>query len=75
MMTITLTCNVSAGKVIDIVSEVRAQGLVQGEDFDFAYHQSQHDPINGHLIRKPHAVFTFYNSGEYALIFKLKYGT
>lgn len=67
--------NINASKVLDIVSELREHGLVQGIEFDFAYYQACHDPINGHLMSEPHAVFTFYNSGEYALIFKLKYGT
>lgn len=67
--------NINASKVLDIVSELREQGLGQGIEFDFAYYQAQYDPINGHLMSEPHAVFTFYNSGEYSLIFKLKYGT
>jgi hypothetical protein len=75
MMTVTLNRDINAGKVLEIVAELRSQGLHQGMEFDFAYYQAQHDPINGHLVKEPHAIFTFYDSGEYALIFKLKYGT
>ena len=60
--------------VLTIVSETKEAGLVQGVDFDFAYYQARHDPINGHLIIEPYTIFSFYGSGDYALIFKLKYG-
>ena len=32
----------SAGKVMDIVHELREQGCVQGTDFDFAYQPEEH---------------------------------
>ena len=65
----------TASEVLTIVSEIRQAGLRQGIDFDFAYHQAKHDPINGHLINEPYSVFSFYGDAEYALIFKLKYGS
>ena len=60
--------------VLSIVAEIKEAGLAQGVDFDFAYYQARHDPINGHLITEPYSVFSFYGRGDYALIFKLKYG-
>ena len=60
--------------VLTIVSETKEAGLVQGIDFDFAYYQARHDPVNGHLISEPYTIFSFYGRGDYALIFKLKYG-
>ena len=62
------------GDVLAIVSEIKQAGLVQGIDFDFAYYQARHDPVNGHLINEPYTIFSFYGRGDYALIFKLKYG-
>lgn len=60
--------------VLAIVSETKEAGLDQGVDFDFAYYQARHDPINGHLISEPYTIFSFYGDAQYALIFKLKYG-
>ena len=44
---------------MDIVKDLRDQRLIQGTDFDFAYFQSQYDPISGHFIEGKHTVFTF----------------
>jgi hypothetical protein len=63
----------TASEVLTIVSEIREAGLIQGTDFDFAYHQASHDPVNGHLIKEPYSTFSFHNNSEYSLIFKLKY--
>ena len=71
MTTVRLERNIS--EILDIVAELRSHGLVQGVDFDFEYHQMKHDPISGHLIHGCHTIFTFYGSGEYALLFRLKY--
>ena len=73
MTTVILDKNINTSKTLDIVNELRAHGLVQGVDFDFAYYQARHDPINGHLINEPYSAFSFYGDAEYALIFKLKY--
>ena len=59
-------------EVMDIVRDLRNQRFVQGTDFDFAYFQSQYDPISGHLIERKHTVFTFYIE-KYATWFTLKY--
>ena len=47
-------------KVLEIVQELRNMGWVQGTDFDFSFHQSEYDYMNGDVIPK-RTVFTFYN--------------
>ena len=59
-----------ANEVLAIVQELRAQGLRQGQDFDFAFHQSRWDPIIGDVPRL--AVFEFYTE-KYATLFAIKY--
>jgi hypothetical protein len=55
---------------MDLVRELRLQGLVQGIDFDFAFHQSQWDDMIGEIPKQ--TVFTFYTE-RYATLFALKY--
>jgi hypothetical protein len=58
-------------EVMDIVREIRAQGLVQGKDFDFAYHPAEEDWMNGtHTARFTR--FTFYNE-KWGTWFSLKW--
>ena len=59
-----------AGKTMDIVRDLRAQGLVQGTDFDFAFHQSKWDEMIGEIPK--HTIFTFYKDKN-ATWFILKY--
>jgi hypothetical protein len=59
-------------KVIEIVYNLRKDGLVQGIDFDFAYHQSKWDEMIGEIPTQ--TIFTFYDD-EQAMLFALKYGT
>lgn len=47
-------------EVMEIVRDLREQGLVQGKDFDFAYHPPEYDFMNGHTESK-FTKFTFYN--------------
>lgn len=61
-------------EVMDIVRELREQGLIQGRDFDFAYHQARYDINSYDAVENRHAVFTFYTE-RYATLFTLKYGT
>ncbi len=62
--------NKSAGDIMDIVRNLRADGLVQGKDFDFAFHQSRWDDMIGEIPKE--SVFTFYTE-KYATLFALKY--
>jgi len=59
-------------KIIEIVYNLRKDGLVQGVDFDFAYHQSAWDNMIGEIPSQ--TIFTFYDD-EQAMLFALKYGT
>jgi hypothetical protein len=69
MKKVTLT-DKSPNEVIDIVRALREEGLVQGTNFDFAYHQSKWDEMIGEIPTQ--ATFTFYND-KYATFFILKY--
>ena len=58
-------------QILELVRELRDQGLVQGKDFDFAYHQSKWDDMIGEIPTT--TVFTFYVD-KYSTLFILKYG-
>ncbi len=61
-------------EVMDIVRELRQQGLIQGKDFDFAYKPAEWgDSISMIPIEGKYTVFTFYTE-KYATLFALKYG-
>ena len=60
----------SANEVLEIVKELRQQGLVQGTDFDFTYNQSRWDPMIGDV--KGFTNFAFHTE-KYATLFALKY--
>lgn len=64
--------NKTAAEIMDIVRELRQQGLVQGRDFDFEYHQAYWDYSNLDEAKGKHTVFTFYIE-KYATLFTLKY--
>lgn len=64
--------NINAQDTMDIVRQIRAQGLAQHKDFDFAFHQVKYDPISGHAIENKHAIFKFYDD-KYATLFALRY--
>ena len=79
MITINVTVNVE--KLMEIVRDLRARSMVQGQDFDFAYHpvSSGHSIVSydtfGDEFDYPesYASFGFYNE-KYATMFMLKYG-
>jgi hypothetical protein len=60
----------SASEIMDIVRDLRATGMTQGIDFDFAYRQAEwtdiFDPVPAH------AKFTFYDERR-GTFFALKY--
>ena len=62
--------DIDTNQVMDIVRELRQQGMVQGQDFDFAYHQRKWDEIVGEIPK--HTDFVFYND-QLATWFQLKY--
>ena len=59
----------SASEVMDIVRELRGQGLVQGKDFDFSYHPGKWEDFNP---VPPKVVFTFHTE-KYATLFALRW--
>lgn len=63
--------NKGVTEVLEIVEELRQQGLVQGKDFDFSYSPPEYDFQNDHIETR-HTKFTFY-SEKYATLFTLKY--
>lgn len=69
---IDIKINHKLDKVIDIVYNLRKQGLVQGVDFDFAHYQSKWDEMIGEIPTQ--TIFTFYND-ELGMMFALKYGS
>ena len=64
--------NIDPNQTMDIVRELRAQGLVQGKDFDFAFHQATYDKLGWDPIEVKHAVFSFHTE-KYATLFAIKY--
>jgi hypothetical protein len=59
-------------EIMELVRKIRSEGLVQGQDFDFAFHQSKWDEMIGEIPK--HTVFTFYIE-KHATLFALKYGS
>jgi hypothetical protein len=64
--------NRDAIEIMDIVKKLRADGWVQGRDFDFYFHQSHWDGMTGTVPSS--TKFVFYNE-KYASIFALKYAS
>jgi hypothetical protein len=56
--------------LIQTSQELKAEGLVQGKDFDFAYHQSKWDDMIGEI--PTYTIFTFYED-SWATWFAIKY--
>ena len=71
-MTVIKILDKDPGAIIDIVKELRASGLVQGKDFDFAFYRTRWDPMIGDV--KGFTNFTFYEE-KLATLFALKYGS
>lgn len=62
-------------RVLEIVHELRQEGLVQGQDFDFAYSPERLNynlAYIGEVLDQRHTVFSFYND-SLASWFALKY--
>lgn len=56
-------------RILDAVYELRAQGLVQGQDFDFAYYSGE---VTADNTIERRIVFTFYTESM-ATWFAIKY--
>jgi hypothetical protein len=64
--------DLDAWVIMDIVKKLRADGCVQGQDFDFAFYRRYWDPMTGDT--KGFTKFTFYTE-KYASFFSLKYAS
>jgi hypothetical protein len=64
--------NRNAHEIMEIVNELRQTGLVQGVDFDFAFHQSTWDSMIGEI--PTNTVFKFYKD-KYATFFSIRYSS
>lgn len=71
-MSINVTVpNSHTGQLIDMVRELKNQGLEQGRDFDFRFMPAVYDFANNHSEPR-HAVFIFYEE-KWATWFSLKW--
>ena len=71
-MTVIKLLDKDPNEVIEIVRELRNSGMIQGQDFDFAYYQSKWDDMIGEIPR--HVEFKFYVAKS-ATMFALKYAS
>lgn len=59
MAVIAILKDKGPNEIMEIVREMRQQGLVQGKDFDFAYCPPEEDWMNG-IREARYTKFTFY---------------
>lgn len=63
--------DLNIGDVIDMVADLKRDGLVQGTDFDFAFRPGQWDYAKGEGTVK-HTEFRFYHE-RHAVFYSLKW--
>jgi hypothetical protein len=71
-MTSSVKLSMRAERTLELVKMLRAEGYVQGVDFDFAHEIPRWDYFSHEPAEKPYTQFTFYND-HVAFIFQLKY--
>lgn len=71
MITVTIN-NIEATQVMELVRELRAQGLTQGKDFDFKFHPLDWNQET--FEAKPKKAEFFFHTEKYATLFAIKYG-
>jgi len=59
-------------EVMEIVREMRENGITQGEDFDFAYHPPTYNNDGYEAVTPGRVVFAFYTE-KYATWFSIKW--
>ena len=64
--------NRDANEILVIVGKLKADGWVQGQDFDFYFHQGHWDGMIGEIPSS--TKFIFYTE-KYASLFALKYAS
>ena len=63
-----------ATKIIDIVHDLKSQGFVQGEDFEFAYYKAEFDWASESRKYNRHTTFRF-KDPSVATWFSIKYNS
>ena len=59
-------------EIMNIVTEMRNAGLVQGKDFDFAFYTASYNTDGYEAVNPRHTVFTFYED-KWATWFLLRW--
>ena len=59
-------------EIMIIVNEMRTAGMIQGKDFDFAYHNEAYNNDGDKVVTTRHTVFTFYDA-KWATFFMLRW--
>ncbi len=71
-MAASVKLTMRADRTLELVKMLRAEGYVQGVDFDFAHEIPRWDYFSDEPVEKPYTKFTFYND-QVAFLFQLKY--
>lgn len=61
-------------EIMELVRTLRLEGLIQGQDFDFAFYRAEWDNFSHDAVIPKHTVFTFYTE-KHATLFALKHGS
>lgn len=64
--------HIDANAAMELVRELRAKGLVQGHDFEFAYNHASYD-LNSYEAVTPKGVRFKFNDPKWVTFFRLKY--
>jgi FAD synthase len=64
--------DIDVNETLQLVRELKDQGLVVGKDFDFAYHQAKWDNFSYEAVNNKHVKFTFYDQ-ELGMIYLLRW--
>lgn len=71
-MTISVKLTMRTDRTLELVKMLKADGYVQGVDFDFAHQIPRWDYFSHEPVEEPYTLFTFYNK-HVAFMFQLKY--
>lgn len=64
--------HIDANETMELVRELRSKGLVQGQDFDFAYNHASYDLSSYEAVSPKGARFTF-RDAKWSTFFRMKY--
>lgn len=71
---ITITVYKNANDTLLLTQELTKAGILKGVDYDFAFFNTQWDPMTGHMMQPQHADFMFYTE-KHATLFSLKWAS